>query len=214
MGLSGSSLAVLGGVPPEQTEVEFRRWLVNPPLAELPSARPVGFNVTLFDMLPWWAARRDTTSLAAFGARMRALMPEAGTDLRAWLSYGALSADAYTALAKADTARALERFSSLPDTLCPCAFDQIITAQLLAASGKNREAAAVFEGQYPWWFSFALPLWRLERARANERIGNLSQAVQDYQYVAGVWRYADPELQPYVKEAKEALARLSTEPRR
>jgi hypothetical protein len=187
---------------------------MNPPLVERPSGVPNGFNIQLFDALPWWAARRDTVSLAVFAARMRSLMPDAGSDLRTWLNYGALSADAYRALAKADTASALQRFTSLPDTVCPCEFDQIVTAQLLAAKGRNREAAAVFDGQYPSWFTFGVPLWRLERARANERAGNLSQAVEDYQYVVGVWRYADPELQPYVKEAKEALSRLSTEPRR
>ena len=209
-----SSIAVLGGAPPEEAEATFQRWLANPPLAEVPNALPSGFPISLFDALPWWAARRDTVSLEAFAARMRALMPSAGTDLRVWLNYGALSADAYAALAKADTSLALERFVALPDTVCPCPFDQIITAQLLAAKGRNREAAAVFDMQYPSWFSFALGLWRLERARTNERIGNIERAVEDYQFVAAVWLFADPELQPFVKEAKEALARLSKEPRR
>jgi hypothetical protein len=54
----------------------------------------------------------------------------------------------------------------------------------------------------------------MERGRVNERLGNRDKAVQSYSFVAAVWRNADPELQPYVKEAKEALARLSTEPRR
>jgi serine/threonine-protein kinase len=214
IGQAGPSIAVLGGAPAERAGPQFREWLMNPPLVERPSGVPNGFNIQLFDALPWWAARRDTVSLAVFAARMRSLMPDAGSDLRTWLNYGALSADAYRALAKADTASALQRFTSLPDTVCPCEFDQIVTAQLLAAKGRNREAAAVFDGQYPSWFTFGVPLWRLERARANERAGNLSQAVEDYQYVVGVWRYADPELQPYVKEAKEALSRLSTEPRR
>ena len=31
------------------------------------------------------------------------------------------------------------------------------------------------------------------------------KAVQSYQYVADVWRHADPELQPYVTEAREGL---------
>jgi len=32
--------------------------------------------------------------------------------------------------------------------------------------------------------------------------------------VAAVWMHADPELQPYVAEARAALARLAAEPRR
>jgi len=31
--------------------------------------------------------------------------------------------------------------------------------------------------------------------------------------VADVWRHADPELQPYVAEAKEGLSRLTSEQR-
>jgi len=32
-----------------------------------------------------------------------------------------------------------------------------------------------------------------------------------YRYVAKVWRHADPELQPHVAEAREALERLTRE---
>jgi hypothetical protein len=35
----------------------------------------------------------------------------------------------------------------------------------------------------------------------------------DYQFTASVWRHADPELQPYVVEAKQGLARLTSERR-
>jgi hypothetical protein len=31
--------------------------------------------------------------------------------------------------------------------------------------------------------------------------------------VANVWRHADPELQPYVAEAREGLGRMTSEPR-
>jgi hypothetical protein len=55
-------------------------------------------------------------------------------------------------------------------------------------------------------------LWTLERARVAERLSDREKAARDYQYVADVWRHADPELQPYVTEAKEALARLAGEP--
>jgi hypothetical protein len=46
-----------------------------------------------------------------------------------------------------------------------------------------------------------------------ERMGDREKAARDYQYVVAVWRHADPELQPYVTEAREALTRLAAEPR-
>jgi hypothetical protein len=54
----------------------------------------------------------------------------------------------------------------------------------------------------------------LERARIAERLGEVARAVEGYQYVAGMWRQADPELQPFVAEARQALGRLTAEPRR
>lgn len=57
-------------------------------------------------------------------------------------------------------------------------------------------------------------LWNLERGRVNEHLGNRDKAIAAYRFVADVWRNADPELQPYVEEAKAALGRLGGEPRR
>jgi hypothetical protein len=42
----------------------------------------------------------------------------------------------------------------------------------------------------------------------NERLGNRQQAITAFQFVADIWRRADPELQPYVAEARRALTRL------
>jgi hypothetical protein len=44
-------------------------------------------------------------------------------------------------------------------------------------------------------------------------MGEREKATRSYQYVADVWRHADPELQPYVREAKEGLSRMTSEPR-
>jgi hypothetical protein len=55
-------------------------------------------------------------------------------------------------------------------------------------------------------------LWRLQRARAVERLGRKDEAVEDYRFTAAVWQRGDPELQPYVAEARQALARLTSEP--
>ena len=109
-----------------------------------------------------------------------------------------------------DSADALRRFLALPDTVCPCGFDEIVTAQLLAARGRHTEAAALFGGTDR---TSAVELWRLQRARVYEKSGRRNEALADYQYVSDAWRHADAELQPYVEEARAALKRLSGEPR-
>jgi hypothetical protein len=52
--------------------------------------------------------------------------------------------------------------------------------------------------------------WTLERGRLAERLAKWEKAAQAYQYVADVWRNADPELQPYVPEAKQGLVSYSS----
>ena len=48
----------------------------------------------------------------------------------------------------------------------------------------------------------------MERARVYERLGRQAEAVANYAFVADAWRTADRELQPWVREAHEAMARL------
>ncbi len=206
-GLTGG-LAPLGGVPPESARATYRTWLKDPPLRESGNAVPYGFNALVFSALPWWAAARDTASLAAFARVMDSLARSSNAGTRLWLQYGSGSARAYAALAHYDSAEALRRFVALPDTVCPCTYDQIVTTELLAARGKYHEAAAIFDRQ------MGFPgLWNLQRARIFERVGRREEALRDYAYVAELWRHADPELQPYVAEARAALTRLSGEPR-
>jgi eukaryotic-like serine/threonine-protein kinase len=207
------SAAPLGRVPDLVADSTFGSWLKDPPLMEAPNAVPNGFNTELFTSLPWWAAKRDTTSLARFAAKMGVEETRVRSDLLPWLRYGRAAAEAYLSLAKGDTATATDRFAALPDTVCACPYDQIVGAQLLLVRGRNEEAVGVFQGQRPPWTHPAEGLWRLTRARAFEATGERDKALVDYGYVADLWRRADPELQGYVAEAKEGIARLTKEPR-
>jgi serine/threonine-protein kinase len=202
-------LAPLGGVPPESARAIYGRWLKNLPLREPPRAISYGFNVSVFSALPWWAAVRDTASLSAFGHAMDTLTRSSNASTTPWLGYGSGSARAYIALVRRDTAEALRRFLALPDTICPCTYDQIVTTQLLAARGRYAEAAAILEHQMP---VVAAGLWDLQRARVFERLGRREEALRAYTYVAQRWGHADPTLQPYVAEARAAVERLSGEP--
>ena len=46
-----------------------------------------------------------------------------------------------------------------------------------------------------------------------ERLHDVPRAIEGYRYVVGMWRHADPELQPFVAEARQGLERLTAEPR-
>ena len=92
--------------------------------------------------------------------------------------------------------------------------DALPRGRLLAARGRLTEAAALLDVQVAIWANPIDVLRALERARVRERLGNRERAVTDYAFVANSWQNADPELQPFVQEAKAALQRLVAEPRR
>ncbi len=168
--------------------------------------------------LGWWASIGDTASLRRYERQAQAesrSAPPGSSNAEFW-TYQATTVQPYLALAHRDTTRALTLFASLPDSLCRyCSFDRLKRAQLLSAQKQDREAAALLDEPLHDAV-FATPtvvVWALERGRVNERLGNREKAVESYSFVAAVWRNADPELQPYVTEAKAALARLAKEGR-
>ena len=79
---------------------------------------------------------------------------------------------------------------------------------------RDTEAWAIVEAPPPTATLSVFPsevMWTLLRARVAERLGRGTEAAQTYGWVAGIGRHADPELQPYVAEARAALARLTGE---
>jgi len=210
--------ALVGTIRPDSAGSEFARWLRD-------GANWFGLDDTPL-ALPWWTTRKDTLALLAFlrradeierpaPGRGRAELWKYHNPLLDW-RYSAAAARGYLALARGDTSDALDRFLALPDSLCPYCEDQrLISAQLLEARGREREAASLLDreiGHSPP--SFWEPFWALERARVNERLGNRAKALAGYSFVAAVWMHAESELQPYVAEARAAVTRLSAEPRR
>jgi serine/threonine-protein kinase len=162
---------------------------------------------------PWWLARGDTASLRRFAARAAAVIrrPNPPPVLLQARLLGAVST-AYAALARGDSAGAVAHLEAIPDTLClagDCFHLNLTLARLLAARGDDRRAAALLE-RWRWsgdlgpWFVLAT----LEHARVAERLGEREKAIEGYRFVTEAWRRADPELHPYVSEAREGLARL------
>ena len=194
--------ALMGGVPPETAGPVFRRWL------EEGAGLPVA-------VLPWWLSQRDSASIREFGRRSdSAAGASPGGTARARARHASEAAQAYLTLLRGDTTAAIRRFEALPDSLCPfCFFERLTLARLLSARQQDQEAAQVMEG---WLVELLTPsevLWTLERARVAERLGDRETAARDYQYVVDIWRRADPQLQPYVAEAREGLVRVAREPR-
>jgi len=106
------------------------------------------------------------------------------------------------ALARGDTATALHGL--FPDSTCPGAPQRrTIQFRLLAASGRDEEAAWVWDRLY----DRRVPQM-LERARLAERLGDRPTAVKYYQFVLQAWLHADLELQPVVADVRAALTRL------
>ena len=195
--------AMVGLMPQDSARAYFQRVLTTP-----------NQGVPDFAML-WWTTQRDTASLRQFGQVLARGQTAAPAFFRPVIRYTSAALEAYMALARGDTATALTRFSALPDSLCPfCWAPSLTRAQLLAARGRDREAAAVLNREPGNQGDPRSILWQLERGRVNERLGNRSEALTAYRRVATIWRHADPELKPYADEAQAAVERLAREPGR
>jgi hypothetical protein len=195
--------ALLSPDLPDTTERMFRDWLARGRLNVIPAT------------LSWWVARRDSATVRAIvhGGDSIARLAPSQLD-RNLGSYTAQAAQAHLALMRHDTADAVRRLEALPDSLCPlCYFQRLTLAHLLSARQEDRKAAQLLDRSLTELVVPSDVLWTLERARVAERMGDREKAVHGYQYVADVWRHADPELQPYVTEAREGLGRMTSEPR-
>jgi serine/threonine-protein kinase len=198
--------ALLGAVPVEEAAAVFRERSSDP------------FSPPFVARFPWWASRSDTASLRRARAWSDSVArSDPDPNARAASSYVAASAAAYDALARRDTSAALERLAALPDGGCPtCYLDRLTLAQLLVERRRDRDAWRILQGEEPSATVVPLPtevLWVLLRGRVGERLGQRDRAVQAYAWVAGMWWNADPVLQPYLREAREGLARLAGEKR-
>jgi eukaryotic-like serine/threonine-protein kinase len=204
------SLSLLGVIPESLAATTFGRALE--PGKAWPMS-PLTVTARQLRGLPWWLARRDTASLAQFALRAdQEARNQTTAKGKLQGRYLHLAATAYLALARADSVRALRLFLAIPDTLClanDCFYGKLTEARLLNAVGQGRQAAAildrwVWEGGGP-----LLVLGVLERGRIAEGLGERPKARDSYQFVVDVWRHADPELKPYVGEARAGLERLA-----
>jgi eukaryotic-like serine/threonine-protein kinase len=202
-------LAVLGAVPPDSARIVVPTLVAGDSLWP-----PAGHRYAL----PWWYTDRDTAALKRFEIQVVAAARRYPNPVaKAYLRNLAEVARAYLVLARGDSTEGLRMLGALPDSLCAlsnCFFEKFTLAELAAARGQDREAAAIYDR---WLrardWSPLFVIGRLNRARLAERLGERDHAAGLYQYVLDAWRLADPELRPHVAAARDGLERLAGEPR-
>jgi len=162
----------------------------------------------------WWATDGDTAAILTYINGFAETEGRLNTEsTEAMLRASVAAGRAYLALAKRDTNAALKQFLTTTDTLHECWYENRMTlVQLLAATGRYRDAGKRLDRRWPGSTAcsngFDDVMWTLERARVFEHLGRRMEAAAEYAFVADAWRGADPELQPYVRESRDAIARL------
>jgi serine/threonine-protein kinase len=193
-------LAMAGAYPVDSADARFGQWL------------RAGDLYGAVEGLSWWAARGDLSSIERLRRLADSLASAApDTALREMGIFGARAAEGYLTLARRDTANALRLFESLPASFAADGSQEFLTALRLRAS--RGEDGRVLQEVEEWMAVWPVTdAWRqLEGARAAERLGERERGARAYQYVVDAWRHADPELQPYVEEARQGLLRLTAE---
>ena len=197
------NLSRTGIVPAETARAEFAGVLALAP------------RTMMTKLYGFWATDGDTAAIQSYIARFveaqRRSRTASGLEM---LRASAAMGRAYLSLARRDTALAIEQLLTARDTVHECRYDVRLTlVQLLMVKGRYREAATQLSRRWPGTTScsngFDDVVWTMERARVFDRLGRRDEAARDYAFVVEAWRGADPELQPVVRSAREALARLT-----
>jgi eukaryotic-like serine/threonine-protein kinase len=217
-------LAVLGIVPTDSATVAFDRWLRSHETRVTVADPPwVTRCYRSFLAARWWAAQQDTVSLLSFMRRGDSVARSAGLALKGVDARADASlARAALALARRDTGEALSRLLAFPDSLCARQYGSfspslaplhMLRFDLLAATGRDRDAALLFDQQVTVPLTAGSVIATLERARIAERLGDRATAVRHYRFVVAVWANADPQLRLHVDAALVALQRLDADSR-
>jgi hypothetical protein len=208
-----TELALVGVIPPDTADALLAERLQRAPYHQPGEYPKSGGPGTLGFAPPWWLARRDSVSLLRFAARADSAASDSALTMRSEkAAYDAQMARAYLELIRGDSAAGLRQLAELPHDVNFGVLERLTEAKLLALRGRDAELLDLLDRSIPgYWASPSMVLARLETARAAERLGQRGRAVEEYRFVVNIWRHADPELRPYVDEARAALARLSGE---
>ena len=166
----------------------------------------------------WFASDGDTAAIQTYIAGfLGAARPNRTQSVNTMLRASASAGHAYLALARHDTAAAIKYLMTTTDTLHTCWYEnRVALAQLLVATRRYAEANERLARRWPGTTSCYNGvddiIWTMERARVFDKLGRSADAIENYEFVAAAWRTADPELQPWVQEARLAAKRLRGQP--
>ncbi|MFL5582887.1 MAG: protein kinase domain-containing protein [Gemmatimonadaceae bacterium] len=192
-------LALVGAFPSDSMDRKGREFLRGDSLTQIASSY----------VFRTWADRGDTVPLLE-ALRLSERWPITASGARYW----PVVARGYLALARRDTAAALNELMVVPDTFCvgypACHITRYTKAQLLLAKGRNAEAAKTLDIDFQYTGPLGV-LWQLAKGQAHERLGDREKAIDAYTFVANAFRKADPPLQPVAEEARKGLRRLAAD---
>jgi serine/threonine-protein kinase len=168
------------------------------------------------ELRAWWRFSRDTVSLlTAISLGDSTVAADGGGDQMSWYRLCTLAS---LAIARGDSARAVELFRQVSDTTYPFTWlDQIQHAELLLAKGDTTAAARLLNRLNDIVSSYATPIdarplairFHVLRARAAAATGDRATAIAEYQRLTRRLSHADEALRPIVDEAAVALKRLA-----
>jgi eukaryotic-like serine/threonine-protein kinase len=190
-------MALLGMMPADSAARRFANWL----------RRDLNYA---FRALPWWVSRGDTAAISAVVRLADSIARSSPPTVQSvrFAPSAAQAARGYLALTRGDTTEAMRRLPALPDSARCCLHEELLAARLLQKRGRHHEAAQLLLARETPEPMVVAVLWMLERGRVFKRLGDRERAISSYRFVADVWAHADPELQPYVAEARRALEEL------
>jgi serine/threonine-protein kinase len=190
-------LAVLGVIARDSANAVFDGWVRQG-------------NKNAHTALVWWAAQRDTMAIRRFAERARLGLRSDSAGGRHFTTFEVRAADAYLALARRDSARALSVLRALPDSLCPLCFAPRLTlAELLLETGRDAAADSLLRRDLtalPFRVGPADAYWRIARGRAAEQLGDTARAAMWYRDVMQSHKYGDPEARAIATAAERRLS--------
>jgi hypothetical protein len=203
------------GVVPRDTALTFLRWTTTQGMR--------GRLIRQFAHLamPWWVEQRDSLSLHRVADECETLLASdsvvaARPALAHRITVLAANARAHLALLRGDSATALSELQ--PYRWCAettgCQPSTLTYAALLDDAGRSARADALlgFAAAHGANEFLTMVEAALARGRLNERTGDRERAIWSYRIVMDMWADGDPEVQPYVEEARAGLERLGVEP--
>jgi hypothetical protein len=193
-------LALLGAIPADSLDQVIAQWMASSNKREFAAVQWA---------LPWLAERRDTTTLRRYADAVKSRSSQDAGDQRL-ARYRRGAVDAYLALARADTAAAIKGLTALPDTVClECYGDRVTLGRLMSGQpdiASRQQAATLLDERL---FTSLTPIEVLRavyRGRVLLQLDRREEALRAYELVTAAWAKGDPQVQPYVREARDAVA--------